>query len=159
MAAIFTGVASPAQAAGGPGSGGEICYRAHVAGLGWDEYWSCDGEAQGTTNQNRAIEAVMIKVNKYIGEYCLRGHLRDIGWTDNTCTTGGNDVALYVGTTGQNRPMEAFSLYSPSGSTNFTYNAHIQNKGWTGWWYTNGGPIGSTGEALNLEAFALYLKF
>ncbi|MFD9789881.1 polysaccharide deacetylase [Streptomyces sp. NPDC059070] len=123
-----------------------VCYRAHVAGIGWQSP-VCNGQVAGTTGQGRAIEA--LEITTYgVGGMCAQAHVAGTGWQNVRCGADGQTVT--VGTTGQSRPMEALWL-SPSTGT-VGAQAHVQNYGWMGW--QNGNPItvGTTGAALRLEA-------
>lgn len=56
-------------------------YRAHVQNHGW-QGWNQNGTIAGTTGQNKAIEAIQIKLegmDKYTIEYQV--HIQDYGWS------------------------------------------------------------------------------
>ncbi|MBT2385548.1 hypothetical protein [Streptomyces sp. ISL-11] len=126
-----------------------VCYRAHVAGIGWQAA-VCDGRTAGTTGQSRAIEALEVATGN-VGALCLDAHLAGIGWQGVRC---GNDYEnVVVGTTGQSRRMEALRMSVSSGSV--SARAHIQNIGWQGTVRGNPVTVGTTGRSLRLEAIQI----
>ncbi|GAA0343764.1 hypothetical protein [Streptomyces blastmyceticus] len=123
-----------------------VCYRAHVAGIGWQSP-VCNGQVAGTTGQSRAIEALEVSTSG-VGGICVEAHAADIGWQGIRC--GGDLQNVTVGTTGESRRMEALWLSPRSGSV--SAQAHVQNYGWMGWQSGNSVTVGTTGASLRLEA-------
>ncbi|MEW2576332.1 hypothetical protein [Streptomyces syringium] len=128
-----------------------VCYRAHVAGIGWQSA-VCDGSIAGTTGQSRAIEALEVATGN-VGGLCLNAHLQGIGWQGTRC--GADYTNVVVGTTGQSRRMEALSVSVNSGSV--AARAHVQNLGWLGSVRGNPVTVGTTGRSLRLEAVQLWV--
>ncbi|MFF4105684.1 hypothetical protein [Streptomyces sp. NPDC001903] len=136
---------------------GQICIKAHVAGIG-DQPWACNNahnnetEYAGTIGQNRAIEGMW--VYSTVGIICADAHVRDKGWQGGRCTAF-NGTSVWVGTSGENRPMEALRLWLPSDEhqVRMAGNAHVQNQGWDkNWTQDYWIELGTTGRARNLEA-------
>lgn len=141
-----TGTVQAAEVTPNAAPGVSVCYRAHVAGVGWEQMFTCGNKA-GTVGQNRAIEALDIVVQG-VAWFCAQAHTRNVGWgPSETCARGGEVIT--IGTTGQNRPMEAFRFSSP---LTVWAQAHVQNEGWKapvrGTWV----EVGTTGKNQNLEA-------
>ncbi|GAA0479976.1 hypothetical protein ACFQ2B_29760 [Streptomyces stramineus] len=128
-----------------------ICYRAHVADIGWQPV-VCDGTVAGTAGQSRAVEALEIATGN-VGGLCANAHLRDIGWQGTRCA--GDYQNVLVGTTGQARRMEALSISVGSGTV--TARAHVQNIGWMGATRGASVTVGTTGSSLRLEAVQLWV--
>lgn len=116
------------------------------------------GQIAGTTGEARKLESVTIHIVAPDGttysdsdiEY--RVHVSDLGWLD--WVTGGSTA----GEAGSGRQIEAIQFKLKDGtdlSKNWTLWArgHVQGQGWLAW--TCDSPIGSTGQALRLEAFEL----
>ncbi|MFI9064425.1 hypothetical protein ACIGQE_21560 [Streptomyces sp. NPDC053429] len=139
-----------------------VCLQAHVADLGWGQWFCGDINMYvGTVGQNKSIEALKIQfygVEGY-GEYCAVAHVRNIGWYNPaSCATPGTDQIVTVGSTGYGRPMEAVAIWFQSGRGTIDGWSHVQNIGWQ---YhpplsSNEQPIiGSVGKGLNLEAISI----
>ncbi|MEU2510982.1 hypothetical protein [Streptomyces syringium] len=128
-----------------------VCYRAHVAGIGWQPA-VCDGGIAGTTGQSRAVEALEVATGS-VGGLCLNAHLQGIGWQGTRC--GADYTNVVVGTTGQSRRMEALWVGVDSGSV--AARAHVQNLGWLGSVRGNPVTVGTTSRSLRLEAVQLWV--
>jgi uncharacterized protein YjdB len=126
-----------------------ICYRAHVANVGWQSV-RCDGAIAGTTGQSRAIEALEIAVAG-VGGVCANAHLQDVGWQGTRCAGDGGQIT--VGTTGQSRRMEALAVSVGSGSV--AAQAHVQDIGWMSPVVGSAVAVGTTGRSLRLEAIGI----
>ncbi|MDX3521294.1 hypothetical protein [Streptomyces scabiei] len=129
-----------------------VCYRAHVAGLGWQAV-VCNGGTAGTEGQSRAMEALEVAVGG-AGEFCVNAHLRNIGWqAEAYCANDGGTVR--VGTVGQARPMEAVMIGVSSGAVKGR--AHVQNIGWLAPQDDAVITLGTTAQTRNLEAVRIWL--
>ncbi|MGW7030726.1 hypothetical protein ACWGFX_26630 [Streptomyces xanthophaeus] len=152
--------AAPAGAAtsGEPGpmamaAGTQICYKAHVQNVGWEEPLACDGQQAGTTGQARHIEALAIQ-SKGVGQLCVFAHVQNQGWDDEPSCTDYDGQMVVVGTVGQNRPIEAIYVSVELGGV--AAKAHLRNHGWTDWTeYNRYVSIGTTGENRPMEAIKL----
>lgn len=164
VAFLLTTLLSPLRA--GAAVEPRYCFRAHVAGIGW-QAWECHTAREyatnriGTTGQNRAIEAVQAQA--YGFRICLQAHVRNLGWGSRVCTSG-RTPTVGVGTTGQGRPMEALTLTvlgETTTTTSRTISAvgHVQNIGWILPWpdMAKTVTVGTTGRALNLECVMIAL--
>ena len=85
---------------------GDISYRGHVQGIGWQPYVTSANKI-GTTGEGRRLEAFQISLTgdlatKYRIEY--RAHVSGIGW--QSWVTDG----AVAGTTGQARAVEAVQI-------------------------------------------------
>lgn len=82
-----------------------------------------------------------------IGDFHYLTHIRNVGWSD------------YQGTVGQGLPLEAIRARTWGGKK-LCLRAHVQNIGWQDWKCTDGQggsiQVGTTGQALQLEAVQLY---
>ncbi|MCM0673740.1 hypothetical protein NCC78_03315 [Micromonospora phytophila] len=83
------------------GSGGDVCYFAHVQSIGWQEQ-RCDNEMAGTMGGNLQVEGIKITARLY--RICYEAHVQNIGWQGQRC---GGELA---GTVGQNRQIEAITI-------------------------------------------------
>jgi uncharacterized protein YjdB len=115
--------------------GRHICYRAYVAGQGWQKP-VCDGTVAGTTGQNRAVKALNIAVrgtggvaaNAFVhnpdstdGKGIWKPH-----WTPNTAD--GKDI--YIGSTKKSAPnMLGYAINIGSGDR-ICQLANVHNDGW-----------------------------
>lgn len=150
--ALALAASPPADAAGQ----GTACYRAHVSGLGWGDWFCGPDYYVGTVGQGRAIEALQISLGG-VGRYCARAHLRNYGWQDEVCDDGTTATHyITVGTTGQNRPIEALEI-----STKYEMvhgRAHVQNIGWMDEAWGSTIRLGTEGRGLSMEAVALWFE-
>ncbi|GHC46734.1 hypothetical protein [Streptomyces cinnamoneus] len=133
----------------GAAAGRIVCYRVHVADLGWLPA-VCDGSVAGTTGQSRRMEAIEVAVGN-VGGVCLNAHLADIGWQGTRC--GGDYQNVVAGTTGQSRRMEALHISVASGSV--TARAHLEGIGWQHAVRGNPVTVGTTGQSRRMEAIQI----
>lgn len=115
---------------------GDVIYQAYVHGNGWQKKVA-DGAEAGTTGQNKAIEALNIKLsdewearNAFI---IYEAHVSDVGWQDEVMD------GAQAGTTGQNKAMEAIVIRIGNGDSpdgiriddvyDIYYRVHISNYG------------------------------
>lgn len=145
MSLIFAGFASASTATASVA--GNVCYRAHVQDVGWQN-WACNGEVAGTTGQSLRLEALDI-ARKDGGTICADAHVQDIGWQGWRCGT-----FVTVGTTGQGLRMEALAV---SVEDTVCANAHVQNIGWQGWYCNSSVAVGTTGQSLSIQAIRIAL--
>ena len=85
---------------------GDMLYRAHVQGIGWQD-WVSNGELAGTTGQSRRVEAVQIDMTGELAaryDIWYRAHVQGIGWMGWTCNGGA------AGTQGMSRRVEAIQV-------------------------------------------------
>ncbi|WP_073776351.1 hypothetical protein [Streptomyces sp. MJM1172] len=169
MATVGTSEAAPSP---GPGiatvenaSSPTVCIKAHVADLGWGDWFCGIDTYTGTVGQNKAIEALRIKVigAPNGGQYCGQAHIRNIGWQKKMCREAGQDIE--IGTTGRALPMEAVRLWFEWDETYAFHGwSHVQNIGWK-YHAPNTSAmagmvtLGTEGKALNLEAVSLGIVF
>ena len=142
---------------------GDVIYQAYVHGNGWQKKVA-DGAEAGTTGQNKAIEALNIKLsdewearNAFI---IYEAHVSDVGWQDEVMD------GAQAGTTGQNKAMEAIVIRIGNGDSpdgiriddvyDIYYRVHISNYGWLAW-TCNGQIAGSEGYGLPIEAIQIKL--
>ncbi len=125
---------------------GNVCYRAHVAELGWLPL-VCDGQTGGTTGQGRRMEA--IQVYAHSGNVCYRSHLGGIGWEGSYVCNG-----QVSGTVGQSRQIEAFQISTSSTPMTFIARAHVSSLGWLSW-VSEGFMAGTTGQSRALQALEI----
>lgn len=120
-----------------------IEYRAHLEGIGWQE-WKVNGETAGTTGESRRLEAIQIKAPF---EVQAKAHMQDLGWVDY----GVIDSSTVIGTTGEARRLECLCLKG-----NFKYRVHIEDVGWSAWTNADGiCTLGSVGQSLRIEAIEM----
>ncbi len=151
------GTASVQSANGGP----VVCFKAHVADLGWGDWFCGLDYYAGTVGQNKAIEAVRIRAigAPNGGQYCGKVHTRNIGWGGKMCRGAGEDIE--IGSTGYARPLEAVRLWFEWDETYaFEGWSHVQNIGWKYHAPNTSGmagmvTLGTEGKALNLEALSI----
>lgn len=130
--------------------GDQVCYRAHVAGIGWQPI-VCNGATAGTVGQGRDIEGIQIWSVRPGVRLCYKGHVQGYGWQGEVC-----DGEL-AGTTGQGRQLEAITIRDANGSASVGYRAHVQNIGWQSPVYNNM-VAGTTGRGLGIEALTVWLS-
>ena len=120
-----------------------IGYKAHVEGIGWQE-WKYDGETAGTTGQNLRMEALRIDFDK---DVYAKAHIENKGWVDY----GKINKDTIIGTTGEGLRLECLCLKG-----NFKYRVHIENSGWSCWTNADGiATLGSIGQKLRIEAIEI----
>lgn len=118
------------------------------------------GQIAGTTGQGKKLEAITVHLLVPEGMNCTdsdieyRVHVENIGWED--WVSGGTTV----GQAGSGLRIEAIQFRLKEGSdlaSSWTIWArgHVENQGWLAW--TSSMPVGSTGQALRLEAIELQL--
>ena len=125
---------------------GNVCYRAHVAVLGWLPL-VCDGSTGGTIGKQRRMEAIQVYAKT--GSVCYTSHLAGIGWEGSYKCNG--EVS---GTVGQRRQMEAFQISTSSRPLMFMSRAHVAGLGWLTW-VDKGFIAGTTGQRRQLEALEI----
>jgi uncharacterized protein YjdB len=151
-----TGVSQPSATA--PKS---VCYDALLPGGGWQGE-KCDGSIAGTTGQALRMEGLWIMVSG-AGTWCAQGHVQNIGWQPMRCA--GDGGTMFVGTLGQPGP-QPFQLYKGTGlrleavrltvsSGTITAQAHVQNIGWQDPQTGTDVTVGTTGQALRMEAITI----
>ena len=120
----------------------DIEYRAHIQDIGWQECKK-NWEVAGTEGKKKRIEAIVINSNIQLK---YRVHMEGIGWSE---WKSNGEVA---GTIGESRRIEAIEIMSEK---HIKGQAHVENIGWQP--EVIGSPIilGTTGNALRLEAFRL----
>jgi hypothetical protein len=127
-----------------------VCYRAHVAGVGW-QATRCNGAVAGTVGQGRSLEAVQIWSARPGVRVCYQAHVEGVGWMSEVC-----DGEL-GGTVRQGRSLEAVRIrISGSTGTEVVYKAHVQNIGWQSQ-VRNNQIAGTTGAGLAMEALTVAL--
>lgn len=120
----------------------ELSYQSHIQNIGWQET-VLHNHISGTEGQSKRIEAIIINGLPGI-EY--RVHMKKKGW-GKWCKEG-----KIAGTVGESRRIEAIEIKSP---VRLKGNCHIQNRGWQTEKVGTNLVLGTTGQALRLEAFIL----
>lgn len=88
------------------GMTGNIEYRAHVQGIGWQD-WKKNGEVAGTLGESKRVEAIQVKLSGEVAnEYDVyyHTHIQNYGWL-NWVKNGESS-----GSEGQGLRMEAFEI-------------------------------------------------
>lgn len=147
----------------GPVSG-DIQISSHVSNIGWQN-WVNGGTISGTTGKNLPIEAIRIKLTGELADsYSVyyRVHSAEYGWLG--WAHDGSDAGT-VGTALQAEAIEIRLVKKRSSDAptsdkpaavfkpTLTSQAHVSNKGWLS--STTDGMVGTTGQALSLEALKL----
>ena len=91
----------------GSGVNGEIEYRSHVQGIGWEADWSKNGQITGAQGQAKRIEAIQIRLTGNIADsydIYYRTHCQNYGWL------GWAKNGECAGTQGFGRRMEAIEI-------------------------------------------------
>ncbi|WP_160672742.1 Ig-like domain-containing protein [Clostridium sp. C8-1-8] len=132
---------------------GPISYRAHVEGIGWQNYVS-EGQISGTIGQSLRVEAININRGGLPqgARIKYQVHVQDIGWMDYVYD--GADA----GTMGRGLRIEAMRMQlenAPAGY-HIQYQVHVQDKGWMDP-VMDGQLAGTTGEGKRIEAFKINL--
>lgn len=121
----------------------KIKYRAHIGGVGWQE-WKSDGQTAGTTGQGKRLEAIQIDFDEPV---TAKAHLQDHSWVDYGIIT--KDTV--IGTTGESRRLEDLCLKG-----NFKYRVHVAGTGWTQWTNADGvATLGTVGQSKAIEAIEI----
>ncbi|MCZ4120308.1 hydrolase [Streptomyces sp. H39-S7] len=136
--------------------GRHVCYRAYVAGIGW-QHSVCDGDIAGTQNEGRSIEAVNIAVS---GSRATSGNafMETVGFAPSWASAA-EKKDLTVGTPGKGLQLDQFTMSLSDGV--ICGNAFIERDQWLGKQCDHpGGPgnwisVGVTDKTLHLEAFQL----
>ncbi|MFE5943144.1 hypothetical protein [Streptomyces sp. NPDC056480] len=137
-------------------AGTQICYKAHVQNVGWEDPLACDGQQSGTTGQARNIEALAIQ-SKGVGQLCAWAHVQNQGWDLEPSCTDYDGQMVVIGTVGQNRAIEAVYVEVSLGGV--AAKAHLRNYGWTEWTpYSHYVSIGTTGQNRPMEAIKLAVQ-
>jgi serine protease len=130
-----------------------VTYRAHVQGIGWQN-WVANGAIAGTTERSLRMEALEARLTNAPSGMRIkyRAHVAESGWLpwvyDGTT----------AGTTGQSRQAEAFEILlenAPAGMR-VEYRVHVAELGWLPW-VSNGATAGTTGEGRRAEAIQIRL--
>ena len=133
-----------------------ICYRSHVAELGWLDPVR-DGQVSGTTGAGYRLEALKIDVDNLKKKYKdavvnVKAHIANEGW--KTYANINSDTV--IGTTGKKQAIEALEIEIqglPAGKT-FSFRTHLADYGWTGW-IGNGYTSGTVGIKTQIEAIQM----
>lgn len=86
---------------------GDITYRSHVANQGWENTWTSNGRATGTTGKSRHMEALEVKLTGDLAKHydiLYRVHVSNIGWMPWVKN------GVTAGTTGRGLPIEAVEM-------------------------------------------------
>jgi hypothetical protein len=131
-----------------------ITYTVHEAGSGWQPYVT-NSQVAGTTGQNKALEAVAIKLNTdgISGDIKCQAYVQNKGWLSEV----GSDQT--AGTTGQGLRMESFRAYltgDVAKKYNLWYRVHVQNIGWMNW-TKDGLTAGTQNYSYQIEAIQVEL--
>ena len=130
-----------------------VLYSSHLRNLGWEEDFSKkDGETSGTTGQNRAVEAIKIKLNNMPEGVTVKYqvHVKNIGWMD---WVNEGEVA---GTTGKALNIEAIRVeLENTDDYSIEYRTHSQDIGWQEGWSIDGEIAGTTGKNKKVEAIEI----
>lgn len=144
--------------------GRHICYRAYVAGRGWQKP-VCDGTVAGTTNQNRPIKALNIAV-RGTGGVAANAFVHKPGstdgkgvwkphWTANTAD--GKDI--YIGSAKKSAPnVLGFAINIGSGGQ-ICQSAHVRDADWGKWGCVNPRPEYVFGGTLSNDLWLDAVKF
>ncbi|MBR0384104.1 MAG: VWA domain-containing protein [Eubacteriaceae bacterium] len=163
---------------------GNIEYRAHMTGSGWESPWRKNDEVSGSVGSGKQMEAVQICLTGLMSfryDVYYRVHVQDIGWL------GWAKNGEQTGTEGLSKRVEALQValvakgsalpsYSPasvdsrafirkgdpapgSSSTgqSVAYQANVQNIGWQPA-VRNGAVAGTTGQGLRMEGLTVKLE-
>ena len=135
------------------GGTANILYSSHLRNLGWEEdYSKKDGETSGTVGENRAIEAIQIKLGDKMPQGATlkyQVHVTDIGWMD---WVNEGDMA---GTTGKAKNVEGIRIKLENAEDySIEYLAHVQDIGWQEW-AIDGEMAGTTGKNKKIEAIQI----
>lgn len=145
---------------------GGFAYAAHVANIGWCSEVGAGSNA-GTTGRSLQMEAVRIRLTGALADsydVYYQVHVRNYGWLD--WASNGADA----GSTGLGFRLEALRIMlvekggaAPGGTArpcitkaSISSSAHVQRIGWQSW-RGSGSVVGTTGEALALEALQMKL--
>ncbi|WP_406469145.1 hypothetical protein OH738_18680 [Streptomyces hirsutus] len=116
-----TAASAVKRLAGNDPSGRHICYRAYVAGQGWQKP-VCDGTIAGTSGQNRPIKALNIAVHGVDGSAAnaFRHSSKPVDgrgeWEPSWTAITGDGKNFYIGSSKRNAPnMLGFAINVGSG--------------------------------------------
>ena len=133
----------------------QLKYRAYLHGGLWQEERS-NGEMAGTTGQNRAMEALQVKIDNQTeatGGIEYSAHVQNIGWQD--AVKDGETAGIE----GKNLPIEAIKMNLTGelkDQYDIYYRVHATNVGWLGW-AKNGENAGTAGYAYSVQAIEIKL--
>lgn len=135
---------------------GDIIYKGHVSGIGWQNAVA-DGATAGTTGQGRNLEAFNVALSsdlteQFSGSVQYQAHVTNIGW-QNPAADGAN-----AGTTGRGLSIQAVKLNLTgelADNYDIYYRVHSADFGWFGW--TCNGEIAGT-YGLNCAAQAIEIR-
>lgn len=146
-----------------PDYSGSIEYKANVAGIGWQD-WKSNGAIAGTTGQARQVNAVQIQLTGKLADVYdvyYRVHSAKFGWL------GWAKNGEVAGVSGFSCRVEALQVHlvpkggkAPGSTANHTMKLSYTSQGYSdslGWLAAGTGKrvVGTTGQALRLEAFKL----
>ncbi|MGM0174285.1 GH25 family lysozyme [Enterococcus sp. DIV0800] len=148
---------------------GNIEYRSHLAGVGWETSWKKNGEISGTTGQKRRVEALQVKLsgeaaNKYDVYY--RAHSENFGWLNwarNGESAGSEGfgyrleaIQIQLVPKGQAAPTGQGKKFIKYQNANIQYQTDVQGEGWTTVVGDNQ-VSGTVGRKLRIEAVKIKL--
>lgn len=129
-----------------------VSYQSHVHNIGWQDFWSSNGNISGTTGQSLPMEALKIKlVDAPAGaKINYQAHVQNIGWINQWQSNGET-----AGTTGCGLNLEAIKI-TLEGLPGYTiqYQVHVKNIGWQNF-VSDGQIAGTTGQSLDIEAIRI----
>lgn len=139
---------APHQVAGNPINDAGLCYRSHVAELGWLDPVR-DGQTSGTVGYGLRLEAIKIEPPDGL-EFDVALHIQDIGWRVWSDISATDPV---IGTEGQSLRAEAIELRNIRNTTGKTLSCrvHLADYGWCGW-VEAGFAAGTVGISRQIEA-------
>ena len=124
-----------------------VIYKTHVENYGWQN-WKSNGKTSGTTNQNKQLEAIELKLvnTSSDAKIIYQTHIQDYGWQNWKCN------GETSGTTGQSKQLEAIKIKLENmDGYSIKYRVHIQDYGWQDW-KSNGEIAGTEGQHRQIEA-------
>lgn len=153
------------------GEGVSISYNAHVQSYGW-QGWKKSGELAGTKGEGKRLEAIKIKLTDgYENQFDIyyRMYITDIGWLDWAkngelsgtsgygCVAEGIEIQLLPKDSDELTDGTNIAYIDSSVLGTISYNGHVQKKGDMPS-VSNGATLGTTGEALRMEAISVSLQ-
>ena len=163
---------------------GNIEYRAHVTGSGWENQWRKNDEVSGSVGAGKQMEAVQICLTGMMSfnyDVYYRVHVQDVGWLgwakngEQTGTEGlskrvealqvvliakGADLPNYSPASADSRAFIRKGDPAPGSSSSgqsVAYQAAVQNIGWQSA-VRNGAVAGTTGQSLRMEGLTVKLE-
>lgn len=129
--------------------GRHICYRANVAGDGWQDP-VCDGAEAGTVGKGKAIKALNIAVSGTDGVTGASAYVVE-GWRKGDEWAKEEDVKdMYLGSTKESdSPLQGFTIGVPDGSV--CNDAYVKDKQWLGQACTDPGGWKYGGSPMELK--------